>query len=513
MVSEAKARIVVCGGERRDKMTDLKTLEIWFVTGSQHLYGPETLAQVAAHSQAMAASLDGERAMPVRVVFQPVLKTPEEIRELCRKANNTEACIGLVLWMHTFSPAKMWIAGLSLLTKPFLHLHTQFNRDLPWATIDMDFMNLNQAAHGDREFGFITSRLRLARQVVVGFWQDRETVAEIAVWSRAAVGWHESQHLKVARFGDNMREVAVTEGDKVAAQAQFGYSVNGYGVGDLVARMNEFSDAEVDTLVAEYREAYTITPEHDRPDSIRTAAKIELGLRAFLVEGGFGAFTDTFQDLHGLDQLPGIAAQRLMADGFGFAGEGDWKTAALVRMMKVMAEGLSGGTSFMEDYTYDFSGTPKVLGSHMLEICPSIADAKPSLEVHPLGIGGKADPVRLVFTAPPGPAINASIVDMGNRFRMLVNEVDVIAPEQPLPKLPVARAVWVPRPSLKVGAAAWIYAGGAHHTGFSQSLTMEHLAAFAEIAGIELIRIDAETRIPALRRELKWSDAAFNSVS
>ncbi|OJV43209.1 MAG: L-arabinose isomerase [Acidobacteriales bacterium 59-55] len=490
-------------------MIELKSLEIWFVTGSQHLYGQETLAQVAAHSQKIADSLNGETAIPVQIVFKPVLTTPDQIRDLCRRANNTDHCIGLVLWMHTFSPAKMWIAGLSTLAKPFLHLHTQFNRDLPWSTIDMDFMNLNQSAHGDREFGFITARLRLARKVVVGFWQDPETVGEIAAWTRAAAGWNESQNLKVARFGDNMREVAVTDGDKVAAQAVLGYSVNGYGVGDLVARMNQFSDAEADKLVLEYRDAYSIAKQHDRPDALRVAAKIELGLRAFLTEGGFGAFTDTFEDLHGLGQLPGIAVQRLMADGYGFGGEGDWKTAALVRTMKVMAEGLPGGTSFMEDYTYDFSGTPKILGSHMLEVCPSIAAGKPSLEVHPLGIGGKADPVRLVFTAPSGAAVVASLVDMGNRFRMIVNKVEVVQPEQELPKLPVARAVWLPEPSLKIAAAAWIYAGGAHHTSFSQALTIEHLEDFAEIAGIELIRIDSETRIQQLRRELRWSDAAY----
>jgi L-arabinose isomerase len=484
-------------------MNTPQDLEIWFVTGSQHLYGPETLRQVASHSQTIAASLSDEPTIPFSVVFKPVLTTPDEVRALCREANASAQCIGLVLWMHTFSPAKMWIAGLNALAKPFLHLHTQFNRELPWSSIDMDFMNLNQAAHGDREFGFITARLKLARKVVVGYWQDPETVSEVAAWTRAAAGWHESQHLKVARFGDNMREVAVTEGNKVSAEAQLGYSVNGYGVGDLVERMNQVSDAEVDRLVAEYREAYSIAAEHDRPDALKVAAKIELGLRGFLVEGGFGAFTDTFQDLHGLGQLPGIATQRLMADGFGFGGEGDWKTAALVRTMKVMAQGMEGGTSFMEDYTYDFSGTPKVLGSHMLEICPTIAADKPSLQVHPLGIGGKADPVRLVFTAPSGPAIVASMVDMGDKFRLIVNEVDVIQPEQALPKLPVARAVWVPKPNLKVAAAAWIYAGGAHHTGFSQALTLEHMEDFAEIAGVELIVIDADTRLRELRRQLK----------
>ena len=491
-------------------MTEQNTLEIWFVTGSQHLYGADALAQVAAHANVVAGSLDHEATIPFRIVAKPVMTTAEEIRDLCREANSATQCIGLVFWMHTFSPSKMWIAGLNLLTKPFLHLHTQFNRDLPWATIDMDFMNLNQAAHGDREFGFITARLRLARKVVVGFWQEPSTIAEIAAWTRAAAGWHESQNLKVVRFGDNMRDVAVTEGDKVAAQSQLGYSVNTYGIGDLVARMDQVSDAEVDRLLEEYRAAYSITQQHDRIPSLRSAARIELGLRAFLVEGGFGAYTDNFQDLFGMDQLPGIASQRLMADGYGFAGEGDWKTAALVRTMKVMAQGMEGGTSFMEDYTYDFNGTPKVLGSHMLEVCPSIAAGKPSLEVHPLGIGGKADPVRLVFTAASGPAVVASLVDMGNRFRLIVNEIDVIEPEQKLPNLPVAAAVWVPRPSLSVAAAAWIYAGGAHHTGFSLALTTEHLADFAEIAGVELIVIDHDTKLREFRRQLMWEQSAYS---
>ena len=484
-------------------MTPLIDLQVWFVTGSQHLYGAETLAQVAANSQAMAASLNADPALPVQIVWKPALTTPEEVRALCREANNTPACIGLILWMHTFSPAKMWIAGLQSLAKPFLHLHTQFNRELPWRSIDMDFMNLNQSAHGDREFGFITARLKLRRKVVVGFWRDAETIAEIAAWTRAAAGWDESQNLKVARFGDNMREVAVTEGNKVAAEAQLGYSVNGFGVGDLAARMEQVGDAEIAKTIEEYREAYSIAKEHDRIDSLLVAARIELGLRGFLEEGGFGAFTDTFQDLHGIGQLPGIAVQRLMAEGYGFAGEGDWKTAALVRTMKAMAQGLTGGTSFMEDYTYDFTGTPKVLGSHMLEICPSIAADKPALEVHPLGIGGKADPVRLVFTAPSGPAVVASMVEMSRGFRLIVNEVDVMQPDQPLPRLPVARAIWVPKPSLKVAAAAWIYAGGAHHTAFSQALHTETLEDFAEIAGVELIVIDSDTRLRELRSRLR----------
>ncbi len=490
-------------------MTDLRTLEVWFVTGSQHLYGPAALAKVAEHSQVIAESLGKSQAIPVNVIFKPVMTGPDAIRALCREANNAENCIGLVLWMHTFSPAKMWIAGLSLLTKPFVHLHTQFNQHLPWSSIDMDFMNLNQAAHGDREFGFITARLRLARKVVVGFWQDADVISELAAWTRAAVGWHESQHLKVARFSDNMREVAVTEGDKVAAQARLGYSVSHYGIGDLVAVMNQVLDSDVDKLVAEYRETYTIVPDHDRADSIKVAAKIELGMRAFLEAGGFGAFTDNFEDLHGMRQLPGIATQRLMASGYGFGGEGDWKTAALVRTMKVMAQGLPGGTSFMEDYTYSFGDSPIVLGSHMLEICPSISTEKPTLEVHPLGIGGKEDPVRLVFTADAGPAVVASVVDMGNRFRMIVNEIDVIPPAEALPKLPVARAVWLPRPSLKVAAAAWIYAGGAHHTSYSRALTFEHLEDFAEIAGIELLRIGKDTTIEGFRKELRWNETSY----
>ncbi len=492
-------------------MKDLRKLEVWFVTGSQELYGPEALAKVAEHSKEMAESLGRSTAIPVNVIFKPVMKGPDAIRALCREANNAEACIGLVLWMHTFSPAKMWIAGLSLLTKPFVHLHTQYNRRLPYGSIDMDFMNLNQAAHGDREFGFITARLRLARKVVVGFWQDAELIAELAAWTRAAVGWHESQHLKVARFSDNMREVAVTDGDKVAAQARLGYSVSAYGIGDLVAVMNQIGDAEVDKLVAEYRETYTIAAHHDRPDSIRVAAKIELALRAFLEAGGFGAFTDNFEDLHGMRQLPGIATQRLMASGYGFGGEGDWKTAALVRTMKAMAQGLPGGTSFMEDYTYDFGDPPVILGSHMLEICPSISSEKPTLEVHPLGIGGKEDPVRLVFTADSGPAVVASLVDMGNRFRLIVNEVDVIPPAEALPKLPVARAVWLPQPSLKVAAAAWIYAGGAHHTSYSRAITFEHLEDFAEIAGIELVRIGKDTTIDGFRKELRWNETAYRA--
>jgi L-arabinose isomerase len=494
-------------------MADWNALEAWFVTGSQHLYGAETLKQVAAHSREIAGALSKSKAIPVDVVLKPVLTTPEEITELCIEASASKRCIGLIAWMHTFSPAKMWLGGLRTLSKPIVHLHTQFNRDLPWSTIDMDFMNLNQSAHGDREFGFLSTRIGMNRKVVVGFWQDQDVHAQLGAWARSAGGWHDSRHLKVARFGDNMREVAVTEGDKVEAQAVLGYSVNGYGVGDLVCVADQISDAEVDRVSAEYDDQYEVAAPlrkgGDRRQELRDAARIELGLRAFLKNGNFKAFTDTFQDLHGLKQLPGIAVQRLMADGYGFGAEGDWKTAALVRTMKFMADGLPGGTSFMEDYTYDFGSPAKVLGAHMLEVCPSIAEKKPSLEIHPLSIGGKSDPVRLVFTAPAGPAVNASLVQIGNRFRMIVNEIDVVAPDQPLPKLPVARAVWVPRPNLQVAAAAWIHAGGAHHTGFSQSLTTEHMQDYADMAGIEFLCIDAATTLRQFRNELRWNSAAY----
>jgi L-arabinose isomerase len=491
-------------------LPNLKQSEVWFVTGSQHLYGPKTLRQVAENSKTIAAALDRSSRIPCRVVFKPVVKTPQEIFDLLTEANTTKACVGLVLWMHTFSPAKMWIAALTALQKPYLHLHTQFNRDLPWGAIDMDFMNLNQAAHGDREFGFICTRLRQSRKVVVGHWRDEEAHDRLGVWMRAACAWADTRSLKVARFGDNMREVAVTEGDKVAAQRQFGYSVSGYGVGDLVACVSKATDAEVDRLLKAYREQYLIKASKPQAANLRQQARIEVGMRTFLHAGGFKAFTTTFEDLHGLVQLPGLAVQRLMADGYGFGAEGDWKTAALVRAIKVMATGLKGGTSFMEDYTYHFDPKgAKVLGAHMLEVCPSTAAGKPSLEVHPLGIGGKADPARLVFNVPAGPALNASLIDLGNRFRLIVNTVDVVAPPAALPKLPVARAVWVPQPSLKVAAAAWIHAGGAHHTAFSQAVTAEHLEDYAEMAGIEFVLIDNDTRIRELKKELRWNEAYY----
>jgi L-arabinose isomerase len=494
-------------------MIDFGTLELWFATGSQHLYGDETLKTVAKHAEEIAAALSRSSSIALKVVAKPVLTTPDAITQLCTDANASPRCAGIVAWMHTFSPAKMWLSGLRLLAKPIVHLHTQFNRDLPWDSIDMDFMNLNQSAHGDREFGYMATRLGLNRKVVVGHWQDDDVQARVGTWARAAAAWHDSQHLKIARFGDNMREVAVTEGDKVEAQARFGYSVNGFGVGDLACAIARVSAAEIDRLVAEYDETYRMADSlragGDRRAALREAAAIELGMRSFLENGGFGAFTDTFQDLHGLEQLPGIAVQRLMADGYGFGAEGDWKTAALVRAMKVMAAGLKGGTSFMEDYTYDFGRPAKVLGAHMLEVCPSIAAGTPSCEIHPLSIGGKADPVRLVFTAPAGAAVNASMVQVGNRFRMIVNEVDVVTPDRDLPKLPVARAVWECRPNLATAAAAWIYAGGAHHTGFSQSLTTEHLLDFADMADVEFLLIDKSTDVRQFRNELRWNAAAY----
>lgn len=494
-------------------MIDLQQYNVWFVTGSQHLYGDEAIAQVSQNAQEIVSNLAVSPHIPVNLVFKPVVTTPEAIYDVCQEANSDKSCIGLIVWMHTFSPAKMWILGLAALQKPFLHLHTQFNRELPWASIDMDFMNLNQSAHGDREFGFMTSRMRLNRKVVVGHWQAEEVQAEIATWTRAACARLDMQGAKVARFGDNMRQVAVTEGDKVAAQLRFGYTVNGYGVGDLVSVMNEVSEEEVTALVQEYDEQYAVAEslrcEGAQHKALRDAARIEIALTNFLERGNFKAFTDTFEDLHGLKQLPGIAVQRLMARGYGFGAEGDWKTAALVRAMKVMGAGMEGGTSFMEDYTYDLNGNgARVLGAHMLEICESIAETKPTAEIHPLSIGGKADPVRLVFNTRAGAAVNASVVDLGERFRMIVNEVDVV-PHESLPKLPVARCVWIPRPNLKVAATAWILAGGAHHTGFSQAVTAEHLRDLAEMLDLEFLLIDGDTRIPEFKKELRWNDAAY----
>jgi L-arabinose isomerase len=492
----------------------LSQLEIWFCTGSQHLYGPETLAQVAKHSQEIAAALEASREIPLKVVFKPVLTDPEAIRPLCREADADPRCAGLILWMHTFSPAKMWIGGLGALRKPFLHLHTQYNRELPWSEIDMDFMNLNQAAHGDREAGHLHARLRLRRKVVAGHWGETAVQAKIGAWSRIAGAWQSLQGAKLCRFGDNMRQVSVTEGDKVAAEARFGFSVNGYGVGDLARCLGEVTDAAIDLQISRYQDEYEIAPVllpgGARHESLRDAARQEIGIRAFLESGGFVGFTTTFEDLHGLNQLPGFACQRLMADGYGFGAEGDWKTAALLRFSKVAAEGKSSGTSFMEDYTYHLDpDRPQVLGAHMLEICPSIAAGKPRIEIHALGIGGKDDPVRMVFDAKPGPAVNASLVDLGNRFRLIVNEVRAVAAPS-LPKLPVARALWECMPDFETAVSAWICAGGAHHTVYTYDLDVQAYRDFAEIAGIECAVIDSGTDLERFRQDLRLSEAYWH---
>ncbi|MCM8709690.1 L-arabinose isomerase [Clostridium sp. SYSU_GA19001] len=492
-------------------MIKLRPYEFWFVTGSQHLYGPETLEQVAKHSTEIAAALDEDVNIPFKVVFKPVLTNSSDIRKLCIEANSNENCAGIITWMHTFSPAKMWISGLTELRKPLLHLHTQYNRDIPWSNIDMDFMNLNQSAHGDREYGFIGARLRMPRKVVVGHWQDTEVVNRIGVWMRTAAAFTESSSIKVARFGDNMRDVAVTEGDKVEAEIKFGWSVNGYGIGDLVEYVDKVTEEEIDALMAEYAKLYDFAEDvksGEKLEAVRYQAKIEVGLRKFLEEGNFSAFTTNFQTLTGLKQLPGLAVQHLMAEGYGFGPEGDWKTAALVRLMKIMADGK--GTSIMEDYTYHFEpGNEMILGAHMLEVCPTLAATKPRIEVHPLGIGGKEDPARIVFNGGEGAAVCASLIDIGGRMRLIVNDVNAVKLEKDMPKLPVARVLWKPEPSLKEAAEAWIYAGGAHHTSFSYVVTAEQLADWAEITGIEFVHINKDTKLASLRNELRLNDIAW----
>jgi L-arabinose isomerase len=491
--------------------------EIWFLTGSQGLYGEETLQQVAEQSQRVAATLDGAGDVPVRIVWKPVLTDAGAIRRIMGEANEDPACLGVITWMHTFSPAKMWISGIDALRKPLLHLHTQADAALPWATIDMDFMNLNQAAHGDREYGFILTRLRTPRTTVAGHAANPRVQARVGSWARAAAGAAAARGLKLARFGDNMRNVAVTEGDKVEAEIRFGMSVNTWGVNDLVAVVDQVADAEVDAVVAEYGDLYEIEadlrPGGERHESVRYQARIEVALRSFLTEGGFGAFTTNFEDLGGLRQLPGLAVQRLMADGYGFGGEGDWKTSALLHVLKTAAQGLPGGTSFMEDYTYDLaSDTPKILGAHMLEVCPSIAGERPRLEVHPLGIGGREDPARLVFNAAPGAGITLGWCDLGDRFRWVSNVVDVVEPSEPLPNLPVARAVWEPRPDFQTATEGWLTAGGPHHTVLSTQLGAEELTDLAEVFDTELVLIDADTTRRSLAKELRWS-AAYHRLS
>ena len=491
-----------------------RPLELWFLTGSQELYGEQTLRQVAEQSREIANALDGTSEIGLPVVWKPVLTSAAGIRQACVDASSDPSCVGVIAWMHTFSPAKAWISGLEALRKPLLHLHTQANVTLPWAEIDMDFMNLNQAAHGDREFGFIETRMRVRRKTVVGHVSDPGVRERIGSWARAALGWDAAQNLRLARFGDNMRDVAVTEGDKVEAQVRFGMSVNTYGVNDLVAVVDAIADAEIDKLVAEYEAAYTVAPElrpgGDRHESLRYAARIEAGLRQFLDGGRFNAFTTNFQDLGGLRQLPGLAVQRLMADGYGFGGEGDWKTAALLRVLKVMSAGRAGGTSFMEDYTYHFGpGEPKILGAHMLEVCPTIAGDTPRVEVHPLSIGNREDPVRLVFRAAPAPGFVVGMLDLGDRFRLVANDIEIVPPDQPLPRLPVACAVWKPAPSLATSAEAWLLAGGPHHTVLTTAVDKDALEDFAQIAGVELLRIHTGTTITDFSKEVRWNQAYY----
>ncbi len=489
-------------------------LEIWFLTGSQSLYGEETLRQVAEQSAAIVGMLNAGGEVGAEVVWKPVLTGAEQIRRACIDASAEDRCVGVVAWMHTFSPAKAWIAGLDALRKPLLHLHTQANLSLPWAEIDMDFMNLNQAAHGDREFGYIETRLAIRRKTVVGHASDPGVRNRIGTWARAAAGWQAAQHLRLARFGDNMRDVAVTEGDKVEAQLRFGVSVNTYGVNDLVAAVSSAPADAVDATAGAYEHDYTVSTElasgGARHESLREAARIEVGLRSFLERGGFTAFTTNFEDLGGLRQLPGIAVQRLMSDGFGFGAEGDWKTSALLRILKVMGHGQPGGVSFMEDYTYHFGpGEPKTLGAHMLEVCPSIAASTPSCEIHPLGIGHRDDPVRLVFDAEPGPAFVVGLLDLGDRFRLVANEIEIVPPDEPLPRLPVARAVWKPSPSLSTAAESWLMAGGPHHTVLATAVSREALEDLATIAGLELVFIDASTTPAQFARELRWNLAYY----
>ncbi|MEW2305549.1 L-arabinose isomerase [Streptomyces sp. NPDC006655] len=491
--------------------------EIWFLTGSQGLYGEEVLDQVAHQSRAIAERLDAADPIRLRIVWKPVLTDAESIRRLCQEATASDHCVGVIVWMHTFSPAKMWIAGLSALDRPVLHLHTQYNLSLPWSSIDMNFMNLNQAAHGDREFAHIESRLGIERKIVAGHATDPRVVGRVAAWARAAAGRHAARTLRLARFGDNMRDVAVTEGDKVEAQLRFGFSVNTYGVNDLVAAVDAVDDKAAADLAAEYIESYDMVPAlrpgNIRHDSLLYAARQEIGLRTFLTEGGFTAFTTNFEDLGGLRQLPGLAVQRLMADGYGFGGEGDWKTSALLRVMKVMGEGQPGGTTFMEDYTYHLGpGTPRILGAHMLEVCPSVAADRPRCEIHPLSIGGREDPVRLVFDAAEGPAVVVGLSDLGDRFRLTANEVDVVPLTEPVPQLPVARAVWKPRPSLAESAESWLLAGAPHHTVLSSAVDIETLADYAAMTGVELLTIGEDTTVEQLAKEIRWN-AAYHRLA
>ena len=480
----------------------------YFIVGSQYLYGEETLRQVNENAKIIVDGLNSNPSIPCTIVYKPCVKTSAEISKVINDANNDETCAGIITWMHTFSPSKMWIAGLSALRKPYLHVNTQFNRDIPWGEIDMDFMNLNQSAHGDREHGYIAARMRLPRKVIAGHWQDEQFATEVGAWMRPAVGAVESKRLRVMRISDNMRDVAVTEGDKIEAQLKLGWQVDHYGIGDIVEAADKVTEAEIDVQMMEYQTYYQMDTENI--EAVRYQARLETAIKSFLDMGGFGAFHTNFQDLHGLKQLPGLAVQDLSRQGFGFAAEGDWKTAALARTMKCMAQGLTGGTAFMEDYTYHFEpGNEMILGAHMLEVCPSLAADQPKIQVHPLGIGDKEPPARAVFKAKTGTAIVVSLVDMGNRLRMIVNDIECVSQPEDMPKLPVAAVLWKPQPSLKTSAEAWILAGGAHHSVLSFDLTAQQMADFAEITGLEFIYINKDTNIPDFRKELFTNDAVW----
>ena len=489
-------------------MSEMNRYTFWFVVGSQHLYGEETLKQVAMHAQQMVQGLNASGALPCPVKCKPTVTTPDQITELFQKANSDPACAGVITWMHTFSPSKMWITGLSLLQKPYCHLHTQFNRHIPNEGIDMDFMNLNQSAHGDREHGFIGARMRLPRKIIVGYWEDADVQKKLAGWMRSAVGAIFSRSLKVMRFGDNMRQVAVTEGDKVEVQIKLGWQVNTHPVGDLVQVMNAVTEAEIDAQMTEYAKKYRFAT--DDTASVRYQALEEIAIRKMLDANGCRAYTNTFEDLHGMRQLPGLASQDLMAKGYGYGGEGDWKVSALTAVMKVMAESMNGGTAFMEDYTYDLaSGNELSLGAHMLEVCPSLAKDQPRIEVHPLGIGDREPPARLVFEGHAGSAIVVSLVDMGGRLRLIVQDVEAVEPTLTMPNLPVARVMWKALPDFKTGAECWIRAGGAHHTVFSYDITAEMMADWAEIMDIEYVHIHSDTTAEAFKQGLLLSDIAW----
>lgn len=493
-----------------------KDYKFWFCTGSQDLYGDEVLQHVAAHSREIVDTLNSSGVLPYEVVWKPVLITNQLIRETFNKANLDECCAGVITWMHTFSPAKSWILGLQEFRKPLLHLHTQYNEELPYDTIDMDFMNENQAAHGDREYGHIVSRMRIERKVVVGYWKDPVVQGKIASWMRTAVGAIESSHIRVMRVADNMRNVAVTEGDKVEAQIKFGWEVDAYPVNEIIKSVEAVSDSDVNALLDEYESRYEFETEGRDPAEFRrhvaVQARIELGFERFLEEKDYQAIVTHFGDLGALKQLPGLAIQRLMEKGYGFGAEGDWKVAAMVRLMKLMTEGMpeAKGTSMMEDYTYNLvRGKEGILEAHMLEICPSIADGPIRVRVNPLSMGNREDPARLVFTAKEGPGIAVSMVDLGNRFRLIINDVECRKTERPMPKLPVATAYWTPKPDLYTGAEAWILAGGAHHTAFTYDLTAEQMGDWAELMGIEAVFINKNTSIPEFKRDLKLGEIFY----